>query len=157
MKRAFFRMDMGKVKLALLILLLVGALAIAALDIAILAGAFTVRADAVAGVSLGAAALIFAGAALIIFNSGYRFDDACITVKLGVFGDKIKYDDISRLKQETLSGDLYLISGGDFEGTTIKINIQKKDNDAFIAALRERLPNVAVEYFSYPRDDKNQR
>lgn len=70
-----FRMNFGIVKTIIVVLVVLGALAVVALDIAMLAGANGVATQqpAVAWVSIVAALVIAVAALLVLFNSYYGF------------------------------------------------------------------------------------
>ena len=147
-------MNFGAVKLTLMLVVALGALAIIGLDIAILAGAIKTAMTAVVWVSLFAAALVCAATLVIILRSGYRFESDHIALLLGFFKDKVPYDGISELKQNGDNGAYFIVSGDMQSGTSVRVEILPSENDRFVAELRKHLPNLTIEIFMLPKKDK---
>lgn len=158
-------MNFGIVKTLLLGIVALGALAIMGIDIAMLAGAEGLAAKgsasiAIAAVSLCAAVIIALGALLIIFNSAYTFKSDKLLAVLGVFVDRISYDDILCFKQNSLNGELYLITRGvrPTDGEIgFKLNLSPQMTDGFIAKMREHVPDIIVDVFTPERKDKDKK
>ena len=146
----FFHMYFGAIKLALIILVIAGVLGLMGLDIAILAGAINSGAPAVAAVSLAAAAIVGAAAIVVLACSGYRLKEDRLLVVLGVFSDKVMYEDIAVLKRNGDTGELYVVAGNAQDGFSVRINVAKSRTDDFVAALRKHIPNIAEETFVIP-------
>ncbi len=146
---ARFRMNIGVLKSIVIAIVALGALAIIALDIALLSGAGKLHkaSPALGGVSLAAAVVILVIAMLLLFNCNYTFKRDYMLVVLGIFWDKVKYSDIVMIKQNGSSDDIYLIIKSDGMETAAKVNIPHAVNDAFICALRQRVPDIEVETF----------
>lgn len=154
-KKPFFRMNFGALKLALLIVVILGALAVIGLDIAILAGAIFTDARVVAWVSLAASALVGAMVVVVLAGSGYSFCEDHICVSLGFFKDKLPYDKITELKRNGDSGTYYIIMGDVQTGTNVRVDISASANDEFVKELRKHLPTIPVETFVLPPKNKN--
>lgn len=147
-----FRMNLGVVKTIIIAIVLAGALALAALDIAMLAGAKGVATSmpGVAGVSLAAAVIIAVAACLVLFNSGYRFKENALFVVLGVFWDKIPYENITAVKEDSRTKDIYILAKGKQvqDGiASFRISVAQKDVDNVLSAVREHLPEMIIEVF----------
>lgn len=156
------RMFFGAVKTTILALISLGALAIVGLDIAMLAGANGVYTDspAIAIVSLVAATLIAVASLLVLFNSTYNFKDDHIVATLGFFVDKIKYDEILCVKQNSETREIFLITKGLKESdgdVSFRINVATKNVDDFIKRLREHIGDVIVEVFTPEKKDKKKK
>ncbi len=157
-----FRMNFGIVKTIIVAVVIAGALAIGGLDIAMIAGAngVTTQQPAVAWVSLVAAFIIAIAAALVLFNSYYGFKDDKMIAVLGFFVDKIKYDDIVCIKQNSLTREIYVIVKGqnaqDGE-MSFKVNIAVNKTDDFILEMRNHIGEVIVEVFTPEKKDKDKK
>lgn len=156
------RMNFGVVKTIILAVITLGALAIVGLDIAMLAGANGVYTDspAIAIVSLVAATLIALAALLVLFNSAYRFKNDRLVATLGFFVDKIKYDDVICIKQNSETREIYLLCNGQKESdgeVSFKINVSTKRVDDFIKGMREHIGDVIVEVFTPEKKDKKKK
>lgn len=154
-----FRMYFGAVKTVIVAIIIAGALAISGLDIAMLAGANGVATaqPAVAWVSVVAAVVIAVAALLVLFNSYYGFKDDKMVAVLGFFVDKIKYEDIVCIKQNSLTGEIYLITKGLKESDgemSFKVNIPSSKTDAFILEMRNHIGEIIVEVFTPEKKDK---
>ena len=155
-------MNFGIVKTVIVAVVILGALAIGGLDIAMIAGAkgVTTQQPAVAWVSLVAALVIATAAALVLFNSYYGFKDDKIIAVLGFFVDKIKYDDVVCIKQNSLTGEIYLITKGlkEQDGeVSFKINVAPQKTDAFIHEMRNRIGEIIVEVFTPEKKNKDKK
>lgn len=154
-----FRMNFGIVKTIILAVIVAGALAIIGVDIAMLAGENTAE-PAIAGVSVGAAALIAVAALLVLLNSYYNFKDDRLVTVLGFFVDKINYKDIVCVKQNSETREIYLITKGvkQTDGDiSFKVNISTQKVDGFIAALRDKIGDIIVEVYTPEKKDKNKK
>lgn len=154
-----FRMNFGVVKTVIVTIIVLGALAIGGLDIAMLAGANGVATSqpAVAWVSIVAAVIIAVAALLVLVNSYYGFKDDKIIAVLGFFVDRIKYDDIICIKQNSLTGEIYLITKGLKESDgemSFRVNISPSKTDAFIREMRNHIGEIIVEVFTPEKKDK---
>lgn len=157
-----FRMNFGIVKTVIVTVIILGALAVCALDIAMLAGANGVATSqpAVAWVSIVAAAIIAVAAMLVLFNSYYGFKKDKIVSVLGFFVDKIKYDDVVCIKQNSLTGEIYLIVKGlrEQDGeVSFKVNIAPQKTDAFIHEMRNHIGEIIVEVFTPEKKNKDKK
>ncbi len=157
-----FRMNFGIVKTIIVVLVVLGALAVVALDIAMLAGANGVATQqpAVAWVSIVAALVIAVAALLVLFNSYYGFKKDKFVSVLGFFVDKMSYDDIICIKQNSLTGEIYLITKGikaqDGE-MSFKVNIAPQKTDDFIHEMRNHIGEVIVEVFTPEKKNKDKK
>ena len=157
-----FRMNFGIVKTVIVTVIILGALAVCALDIAMLAGANGVATSqpAVAWVSIVAAAIIAVAAMLVLFNSYYGFKEDKIVSVLGFFVDKIKYDDVVCIKQNSLTGEIYLIVKGlrEQDGeVSFKVNIAPQKTDAFIHEMRNHIGEIIVEVFTPEKKNNDKK
>ncbi len=155
-------MNFGIVKTIIVVLVVLGALAVMALDIAMLAGANGVATQqpAVAWVSIVAALIIAVAALLVLFNSYYGFKKDKFVSVLGFFVDKMSYDDIICIKQNSLTGEIYLITKGikaqDGE-MSFKVNIAPQKTDDFIHEMRNHIGEVIVEVFTPEKKNKDKK
>lgn len=152
------RMSFGRWKTAILIIVAICALALCGLDIAMLAGAPGVdnSSPAVASVSLCAGILILVACLLVLLNSYYKFRDKDYIAVLGFFVDKIAYDRILSVQQNSKTGELYVLiedekSTGGMLG--LKINVPNKNTDAFLHCLLEKKSDLTVEFFMPESND----
>lgn len=157
-----FRMNFGIVKTVIVAVIILGALAVCALDIAMLAGANGVATSqpAVVWVSIVAAAIIAVAAMLVLFNSYYGFKEDKMVSVLGFFVDKIKYDDVVCIKQNSLTGEIYLIVKGFREQdgeVSFKVNIAPQKTDAFIHEMRNHIGEIIVEVFTPEKKNKDKK
>lgn len=160
-----FRMNFGIVKTILLAIVALGAIAIMGVDIAMLAGAEGLASKnpaniAIAAVSLCAALIIALGALLILLNSSYTFKKSYMRAVLGVFADKISYDDIVCFKQNSLNKELYLITKGIRQSDgeiSFRLNIAPERTDDFIKAMRDKVGDVIVDVFTPEKKDKDKK
>lgn len=155
-------MNFGIVKTVIVTVIILGALAVCALDIAMLAGANGVATSqpAVAWVSIVAAAIIAVAAMLVLFNSYYGFKKDKLVSVLGFFVDKIKYDDVVCIKQNSLTGEIYLIVKGlrEQDGeVSFKVNIAPQKTDAFIHEMRNHIGEIIVEVFTPEKKNKDKK
>lgn len=160
-----FRMNFGIVKTILLAIVALGAIAIMGVDIAMLAGAEGLASKnpaniAIAAVSLCAALIIALVALLILLNSSYTFKKSYMRAVLGVFVDKISYDDIVCFKQNSLNKELYLITKGIRQSDgeiSFRLNIAPERTDDFIKAMRDKVGDVIVDVFTPEKKDKDKK
>ena len=151
------RMNFGVVKTIILAVVTLGALAIVGLDIAMLAGANGVYTDSPA---IAIVSLIALAALLVLFNSAYRFKNDRLVATLGFFVDKIKYDDVICIKQNSETREIYLLCNGQKESdgeVSFKINVSTKRVDDFIKGMREHIGDVIVEVFTPEKKDKKKK
>lgn len=157
------RMNFGVVKTVILAVILAGVLAVFGLDIAILAGAegMTNNSPAIPAVSIVAGLIVGIGCVLLLTNSYYSFKENAFVMMLGIFGDKIRYEDILLVKQDIVTSELYLIVNDVTKGVqdsqiALKINISANKTAAFLKELRAHIPSVTVELFTKPKKKKKQ-
>ncbi len=146
-----FGMYFGVWKTVVLAIVLVGVLALIALDIAMLAGATKLNSPAVAGVSLAAAVIVGVMACVVLFNSYYRLDDEQLVVMLGVFKDKVRYDNMRTLKQNADTGELFLITKDDM---CLRLNVSPASREQLSEGLAKRVEGLAIETFVLPKRKK---
>lgn len=154
-----FRMNFGIAKTIILAVIAAGALAIIGVDIAMLAGENTAE-PAIAGVSVGAATLIAVASLLVLFNSYYKFKDGQLVTVLGFFVDKIDYNDLVCVKQNSEMREIYLITKGvkQTDGEiSFRVNIPTQKVDDFIASLRDKIGDIIVEVYTPEKKDKNKK
>ncbi|MDE5600881.1 MAG: hypothetical protein K2J16_00080 [Clostridia bacterium] len=146
------RMSFGTVKTVILAVVLAGALAVVGLDIAMLASDRIYKySSAIPAVSLVAAVVICVAAALILFNSYYKFKDSGLCVMLGFLADGVSYDSIVLLRQNIETSELFIIvddKKSSEEQIAIRVNVATAKVDSFVKGLRKYIPNVTVELFS---------
>lgn len=149
-------MNFGIVKTVLLALVIGACLAIIGVDIALLVGtdAFAPANPAVPSVSIAAASIIVLASLLMLLNSEYKFNDDFLKVKLCVFVDKIKYDDVVMVKQNSITKDVYLILEGEkIQGLNVLLKGEKVDK--FLSALKEKRGDIIVEIYTPEKKNKN--
>ncbi len=149
-------MNFGIVKTVLLALVIGACLAIIGVDIALLVGTdtFAPANPAVPSVSIVAASIIVLASLLMLLNSEYKFDDDFLKVKLCVFVDKIKYDDVVMVKQNSITKDVYLILEGEkIQGLNVLLKGEKVDK--FLSALKEKRGDIIVEIYTPEKKNKN--
>lgn len=154
-----FNMYFGRVKTALIVIVILGALAVLILDVLLLVGATGMQTSSpvVAWCSMAAAAIVAVAAFLILLNSYYKFDDANLKIVLGFFADRIEYEKITAIKQNTENKDIYvLFSEGETgeEVQNIRLNLSSAKSEAFLAQMRKCCPFVIVEPFTPPEKKK---
>lgn len=160
-----FRMNFGIVKSVLLGIVALGALAIVALDIAMLVGTQSIAVrgasdTAIASVSLCAGVIIALGALLVLFNSSYTFKEKYMVAVMGIFVDKISYDEMVCFKENSLTNELYLITKGtkptDGE-ISFRLNVSTQNVDDFIAQTRAHKGDIIVDVFTPEKKDKDKK
>lgn len=149
------KMNFGIVKTVILALVICACFVIIGIDIALLVGTetFAPSNPAVPSVSIAAATIIVIAAFLMLFNSEYRFENDCLKVRLCVFVDKIKYDEIDLVKQNSLTKDLYVIIAGEkVQGLNVLLKGDKVDK--FLSALKEKRGDLIVEIYTPEKKNK---
>ena len=147
------RMYFGIVKTVIIAVVILFALALAGVDIAMLAGAKGIETSmpAIAGVSLGASVLIAVAGALLLLNSFYKFDKDKLVVMLGVFKDVVPYESVTAVRQNGETREVYLFAKGkkiqDGE-TVIRFNVDKSKTDDLLEAIRQAMPDLIIEVFT---------
>ena len=147
------RMYFGIVKTVIIAVVILFALALAGVDIAMLAGAKGIETSmpAIAGVSLGASVLIAVAGALLLLNSFYKFDKDKLVVMLGVFKDVVPYESVTAVRQNGETSEVYLFAKGkkiqDGE-TVIRFNVDKGKIDDLLEAIRQAMPDLIIEVFT---------
>lgn len=147
------RMYFGIVKTVIIAVVILFALALAGVDIAMLAGAKGIETSmpAIAGVSLGASVLIAVAGALLLLNSFYKFDKDKLVVMLGVFKDVVPYESVTAVRQNGETREVYLFAKGkkiqDGE-TVIRFNVDKGKIDDLLSAIRQAMPDLIIEVFT---------
>ena len=147
------RMYFGIVKTVIIAVVILFALALAGVDIAMLAGAKGIETSmpAIAGVSLGASVLIAVAGALLLLNSYYKFDKDKLVVMLGVFKDVVPYESVTAVRQNGETSEVYLFAKGkkiqDGE-TVIRFNVDKGKIDDLLEAIRQAMPDLIIEVFT---------
>ncbi|MCQ2409134.1 MAG: hypothetical protein MJ068_01160 [Clostridia bacterium] len=153
-----FRQFFGTVKTVLISLIAAASVAIIGVDIALLVGKEYITATpAVAIVSMVAAVLITVFALLMVLNSFYKFREKDLYSCLAFFVDKIRYEDIIGIKQNSETNDIYLIIRA-FKPSqppmAFRMNLKKGREEEFLKLLKEKNPSLAVETFE-PKKKKN--
>ena len=147
------RMYFGIVKTVIIAVVILFALALAGVDIAMLAGAKGIETSmpAIAGVSLGASVLIAVAGALLLLNSYYKFDKDKLVVMLGVFKDVVPYESVTAVRQNGETREVYLFAKGkkiqDGE-TVIRFNVDNGKTDDLLEAIRQAMPDLIIEVFT---------
>ena len=147
-----FKMNFGIVKTIVIVLVIAGALALAGVDIAMLAGAKGLETSmpAVAGVSLAAAVIIAVSALVVLFNSYYKFADGNLVFVLGIFKDTIPYENVTSVKEDSRTKEFYIFAKGkriqDGE-VSLHIVTSKNNEEALVAEVRKAMPSMIIEVF----------
>ncbi len=153
------RMYFGAVKTALISVAGIAGAAIVILDAVMLSGvspSLSVN-TAVAGVSLAAAIIVVIAAILILFNSTYVFSEDAMIVTLGFFADRLEYEKITAIRQNTLTKEIWLsFSDEHDEEQSVRINVSAAKTEDFLAAMRKYRPFIIAEYFT-PDDKKKKK
>lgn len=151
------RMHFNALVIVVMAVVFLGVLALIGLDIAMLAGALYNTNIAIPIVSLVAALIIGVAVLLLIFNSYYGFKQNHFSIVLGFFADKISYDDVILLKQNIETKEVYAIvkdvKNADAQ-VGLRINVSAAKADAFLAEMRNHIPNISVDIFSAPKKSK---
>ncbi len=155
-------MYFGVVKTIVLSIVVLGSLAIIGVDIAMLTGATEaiVTMPAVGGVSIAAAGVVAIIALLVIFNSAYTLKDDCMMIVLGIFVDKVEYDAINVVRQNSATKECYLIVTSDkqTEGNIgYRLNLTAEKSELFLQKLREHRSDLIVEVFTPEKKDKTKK
>jgi len=149
------RMSFDVAKIVIICAVLAGVCAIIGLDIALLAGATgSGTSPAIPAVSMAAGIVVGVIALLLLVNSYYKFKNDGLLILIGLFADKVAYDDILFVRQCIDTDELFLIvkdkEHSDKE-MGLKVSIAEKFSDDFIKGLREYIPNITVDIFSQPK------
>ncbi len=148
-------MNFGIVKTVILALIVCACLVIVGIDIALLVGVdgFAKANPVVPSVSIAAASIIIIAAMLMLLNSAYCFENDYLKVRLCVFVDKIKYDEIEMVKQNSLTKEIYMILEGEkMQGLNILLSGDKTDK--FLSALKEKRGDIIVEIYTPEKKNK---
>ena len=149
-----FKMYFGKIKTALFAMVMIIALALIVVDILLLSHVFgNAVNEVVAGVSMGAGALIFVGCALTLFYSNYELKDDHLKCVLAVFCDKIKYESIAGIRQNTVTKEVFVAVEDDKGDVFVSsLNLDPATADKMARELACKC-GMLVEYYS-PKTDK---
>lgn len=154
-----FRMFFGAVKTALIALVVAIGVAVIVLDAVMLSGAvsaLTAQNEALAAVSLVAGALIALFAALLLFNSHYRFTDSRLVSVCGVFVDKFDYDDVEEIVVTVNTYEIFLrLRRADGSLSEIRVNVTAARGKDFLAEIEKRCARAVVSYVQPPADKDN--
>ena len=148
-----FSMNFGIVKTIILVVITAGALALAGLDIAMLAGAEGVATSmpAIAGVSLAASVIIAFAALIVLLNSFYKFGEDNLVFVLGIFKDTIPYENVTAVKEDSRTKEFYIFAKGKREQdgeVSLHIVTNPKNEERLLEALRKALPSMIIEVFT---------
>ncbi len=145
------RMFFGKVRIALLCVVLAIGLAVMVLDILMLSKVIEIYNDSISGVSLAAAVLLIVWTLLVLFNSYYKFNDDHLKIVTGIFADKIFYSNVTEIFVSVETGELFIKHGDKkFSSSTLRFNLKKEDSRAVLYKLIKTCPTVPVNYFEPP-------
>ncbi len=155
-------MNFGIVKTVVLIVVVLGSFAIIGVDIAMLTGALdmAVTLPAVGGVSIAAATIVAIVALLVLLNSAYILKADKLTIVLGIFVDKVEYDAIDVVRQNSVTKECYLVVISDRQGegnVGYRLNLSAEKSDLFLQKLRERRHDLVVEVFTPEKKDKSKK
>lgn len=154
-----FRMFFGWVKTAMLALIALAGAAIVALDAVMISGAvpaFETSNVTVAAVSMVAAVLIFLFAVLLLTCSFYKLGDDGIFSLMGVFADRVAYNDVSRIAVNAVTSEVFISWRKDGAGaeTVTRLNLMQKDSKAMLAELERRCAFATIDTFTPPEKKK---
>ncbi|MDD4839958.1 MAG: hypothetical protein PHE93_04740 [Clostridia bacterium] len=148
----------GKSKLFLLSIVVLLAFAAIVVNALFLAGVgkLVTNVPVAAGISLGFSILILAFAATIFFNSNYQFGDDQLTSSISFFKDKIAYDTITDIKENSETKELYLIFKYKTDKvadrlSSVKILVKSEENQKVIDFLKEK--NSSIIFANFVKDD----
>lgn len=143
----------------MLALIALAGAAIVALDAVMISGAvpaFETSNVTVAAVSLVAAALIFLFAVLLLTCSFYKLGDDGIFSLMGVFADRVAYNDVSRIAVNAVTSEVFISWRKDGAGaeTVTRLNLTQKDCKAMLAELERRCAFATIDTFTPPEKKK---
>lgn len=149
------KMNFGTAKTAILWAVAAVALVMCALNIAILVISARNGSNeaplVVSSVSLAGCALLCAECMVMLFLSRYHFGEDKLTITLGVFKDKIMYDNVVVLRQNSHTGELFIVSDSPKSGggqISTRVNLKGNDLDKFIDEMRRHVDELAIEMFT---------
>lgn len=146
-------MFFGGVITGLYIFSILVCLALIVMDIILLAGNYSTS-IVIVSVSLGASVLIITAVLIFIFNSKYVFTEDEIVVKLFVFVDRVKYDDVDGLKQDEKDGTIYVHASPENKSPiTFRLNLPEKNMQSVKDILLEKC-SVTMETFKLEKKKK---
>lgn len=148
------RMSFGKFKTACLAVVMCAGVAVIVLDIVLLSGAvssLTSGNTTLAAVSLAAGALVTVFAALIAFNSYYRFDDDELVSVIGFFVDRADYETADAIFVNNESKEIFLRYTPEGKApVTVRFNITPSRSAELLALLEKKCAFARVEFFDPP-------
>lgn len=163
------RVNFGKFKLLLLVLISMLSLVSIIINILFLAGVgnMVTNVPVAAGLSLFFSVLILIFIILIFANSYYKFDDTCLKIVFAFITEKIDYQNVKTIYEESTTKELYLqIENPLFDKTdttkqigtekaTIKFLVSKKNNQKIVDELKTKNPNILFDTFENEKKKKN--
>lgn len=157
-----FRMFFGWIKTAMIAIIALAGAAIAVLDAVMLSGAtpaFETTNVPVAAVSLAAAVLIDVFALLLLFNSRYKLKEDCIFSVMGMFVDRVAYEDVYRISVNAATGEVFVAwrKGGVGADNVARLNLTEKDAKAILPELERRCGSAVTETFTPPEKKKKDK
>ena len=106
--------------------------------------------------SLVAAVLIFLFAVLLLACSFYKLGDDGIFSLMGVFADRVAYNDVSRIAVNAVTSEVFISWRKDGAGaeTVTRLNLTQKDSKAMLAELERRCAFATIDTFTPPEKKK---
>ncbi len=157
------KVNFGKIKTILLIIVAILSLTATIINILFLAGVgiLTTNVPVVVGVSLGFSILIFLFAIMIFFTCNYFFKDTFLKISFAFLTDKIEYEAMTDIKEELNTKDLYIVFNvakdksvendqkKDKEKCSVRLLVDEKHNKEIIDFLRKKNPQIMYDNFEY--------
>ncbi len=148
------KMNFGIVKTTILALIALVCVALIIVDILLLAGIFGDRAnDVVAGVSLAAGAIMLGVCMWMLLGSFYEVKEDYFKAVLGPFRDKISYDSIDAVRQNTVTKEVFVAINDEKGSSVISLNLLGDKADKMAMELANKC-GVLVEYYSPEKNEK---
>ncbi len=147
-------MNFGLVKTTLLALVSVVCVALIIIDALLIGGVFgRANGKIVAGVSMAAGFIILGACLLVLFGSYYQLKDHHFVAVLGFFKDKIDYDSVDGIRQNTVTKEVFVGVSDDKGMTVISLNLTGVTADKFASDLAGKC-GLLIDYFSPDKTEK---
>lgn len=141
----------------LVLLAVVGVLALGAVIVNLLfligVGNMVTNVPIAAGISMGFSVLIIAFDLTIFLNSYYKFSETELISNVSFFQDKITYEDITGIKENSQNNALYIIfkfsNKKVADGTSsLRLLVKKEDNQKIVEFLNSKNSSILYETFT---------
>ena len=148
------KMYFGKVKTALIVVVMLTAVALIIVDALLFAEVFGESVnEVVAGVSLGVGVFILFGCTLTLFGSHYEFKEDHLKCVLAFFRDKVNYDRVTGIRQNIATKEVFVAVAEDNGSVSVlSLNVAPALADKVASDLAGKC-GMLVEYYS-PKTNK---